>query len=65
MLRGVLFGTAIFIGASVAVAPLASASPPYANCKEAHKDGRYDIPRGDPAYAPKLDRDDDGIACES
>ncbi|MFN8043057.1 MAG: excalibur calcium-binding domain-containing protein [Mycobacterium sp.] len=44
---------------------MASADPPYANCTEAHKDGRYDIPQGDPAYRSKLDRDGDGIACES
>lgn len=46
-------------------APTAQADPPYANCKAAAADGRYNIPRGDPAYAPKLDRDGDGIACES
>ncbi|WP_082951698.1 excalibur calcium-binding domain-containing protein [Mycobacterium sp. 852002-51057_SCH5723018] len=50
---------------NVATAGVAHASPPYANCTEAHKDGRYNIPRGDPAYQQKLDRDNDGIACES
>ncbi|OBA60810.1 calcium-binding protein [Mycobacterium sp. 1100029.7] len=49
----------------VTVSPAAQADPPYANCKAAAKDGRYNIPRGDPAYQPKLDRDNDGIACES
>jgi hypothetical protein len=49
----------------VTIAPAAQAGPPYANCTEAHKDGRYNIPKGDPAYQPKLDRDNDGIACES
>lgn len=38
--------------------------PPYANCKEAHADGAYNIKRGDPGYRQKLDRDNDGIACE-
>ncbi|MGH3521589.1 MAG: excalibur calcium-binding domain-containing protein, partial [Mycobacterium sp.] len=38
-------------GAGVVVAPIASAGPPYKNCTEAHKDGRYNIPRDDPAYA--------------
>ncbi|WP_372517619.1 excalibur calcium-binding domain-containing protein [Mycobacterium florentinum] len=47
------------------VAPAAQADPPYANCKAAAADGRYNIPRGDPAYQQKLDRDNDGIACES
>jgi hypothetical protein len=49
----------------VTVAPLTVAGPPYKNCSEAHADGRYDIPKDDPAYCPKLDRDHDGIACES
>ncbi|WP_241011165.1 excalibur calcium-binding domain-containing protein [Mycobacterium camsae] len=52
------------VGGMIA-APAAQADPPYANCKAAAADGRYNIPRGDPAYAPKLDRDNDGIACES
>lgn len=36
----------------------------YRNCSQAHADGRYNIPRGDPAYRPGLDRDHDGLACE-
>jgi Excalibur calcium-binding domain len=53
------------LGIGVMVAPAALADPPYANCKAAAQDGRYNIPRGDPAYQQKLDRDNDGIACES
>jgi hypothetical protein len=56
---------AAFVGVGVTIAPAAQAGPPYKNCTEAHKDGRYNIPRGDPAYQQKLDRDNDGIACES
>jgi hypothetical protein len=53
-------------GVGAAVSPLASADPPYATRKDAAKDGRYNIPRGNQAYAPKLlDGDNDGIACES
>jgi hypothetical protein len=37
----------------------------YKNCAEAHGDGRYDIPEGEPAYRPDLDKDHNGIACES
>ncbi len=37
----------------------------YKNCDEAHADGRWDIPQGDPAYRPGLDKDHNGIACES
>lgn len=53
------------LGAGLTVAPAAQADPPYASCKAAAADGRYNIPKGDPAYSSKLDRDGDGIACES
>ncbi|MCV7410421.1 calcium-binding protein [Mycobacterium florentinum] len=56
---------AVALGIGMIVAPAAQADPPYANCKAAAADGRYNIPRGDPAYQQKLDRDNDGIACES
>ncbi|WJR36297.1 excalibur calcium-binding domain-containing protein [Mycobacteroides immunogenum] len=48
----------------VGAVSVALADPPYANCKEAHADGKCNIPRGAPGYAPKLDRDGDGLACE-
>jgi hypothetical protein len=34
------------------------------NCSQAHAAHRYSIPRSDPAYAPHLDADHDGLACE-
>lgn len=37
----------------------------YRNCAEAHAAGRWDIPEADPAYRPGLDKDHNGIACES
>ena len=37
----------------------------YKNCAEAHVDGRWNIPEGDPAYRPALDKDHNGVACES
>lgn len=36
----------------------------YATCGDAARDGRWNIPRGDPAYDERLDGDGDGIACE-
>lgn len=36
----------------------------YANCTEARAAGAAPLYRGEPGYAPKLDRDGDGIACE-
>lgn len=39
-------------------------SPYYANCTEARAAGAAPINRGEPGYAPHLDRDNDGVACE-
>ncbi|MBF0779771.1 MULTISPECIES: excalibur calcium-binding domain-containing protein [unclassified Granulicatella] len=36
----------------------------YKNCKEAKAAGVTPIHRGEPGYAPHLDRDGDGVACE-
>lgn len=36
----------------------------YANCAEVRAAGRAPLRRGQPGYAPHLDRDGDGIACE-
>lgn len=39
-------------------------SASYRNCREARAAGVTPIYRGQPGYAPHLDRDGDGIACE-
>jgi hypothetical protein len=63
----------ITIGFAAAVAGLAMPGPAraqpappsdYENCTEAWNAGAAPLHRGDPGYAPKLDRDNDGIACE-
>lgn len=36
----------------------------YANCSEARAAGAAPMRVGDPGYAPHLDRDHDGLACE-
>lgn len=36
----------------------------YANCDAVRAAGKAPIRRGDPDYAPKLDRDGDGVGCE-
>jgi excalibur calcium-binding domain-containing protein len=36
----------------------------YRNCDAARAAGAAPIRRGEPGYAPHLDRDNDGIACE-
>ncbi len=36
----------------------------YRNCDEARAHGAAPVRRGDPGYAPHLDRDHDGVGCE-
>jgi hypothetical protein len=65
MIRLLIAAALVAGAAAIGMAPLAAASGPYANCTAAHNDGRSNIPIGDADYAPKLDGDGDGIACES
>lgn len=39
-------------------------SAPFRNCSEARAAGAAPVYRGQPGYAPHLDRDNDGIGCE-
>ena len=50
--------------APVVPAPPAGAAVYYANCTAVRAAGAAPIHRGEPGYAPKLDRDGDGIGCE-
>lgn len=36
----------------------------FANCSEARRAGRQNIPAWDPSYRERMDRDGDGLACE-
>lgn len=36
----------------------------FANCADARRQGRQNIPRWDPSYRERMDRDRDGLACE-
>jgi micrococcal nuclease len=45
-------------------APKAPSSGPFKNCDAARAAGAAPVHRGDPGYAPKLDRDGDGVGCE-
>jgi hypothetical protein len=42
-----------------------TSAPGYQNCDEARADGKSDINKGEEGYAEHLDRDNDGVACES
>lgn len=46
-------------------APVQNNNVFYANCTEARNAGVTNIKKGEPGYDSKLDRDGDGIACES
>ena len=52
-------------GIAVGTSPLATADAPYKNCSEARANGDTDIPSSSDKYGPWLDRDNDGIGCES
>lgn len=62
---GLAGGAGVAVSTPAPASAQASAGPPYRSCAEARKDGRSNILRDDPAYSSKLDRDGDGIACES
>ena len=42
-----------------------SSTVKFRSCKDAKAAGYSDMKRGEPGYSPNLDRDNDGIACES
>ena len=65
---------AILLGGVILALPMAGATNKKASgnstvyfrsCKEARAAGYSDIKKGEPGYSSKLDRDGDGIACES
>ncbi|MFZ2176353.1 MAG: excalibur calcium-binding domain-containing protein [Rhodococcus sp. (in: high G+C Gram-positive bacteria)] len=45
-------------------APAPTPRAEFKNCTEAREAGAAPVYRGDPGYAPHLDRDNDGIGCE-
>ena len=52
-------------GAKATKSQRQAASRPFRNCAEARAAGAAPVYRGDPGYARHLDRDNDGIGCES
>lgn len=69
--KKVLF--AILLGGVILTLPMTGAAKKssgsstvyFKSCKEARAAGYSDIKKGEPGYSSKLDRDGDGIACES
>ncbi|MFJ2509360.1 MULTISPECIES: excalibur calcium-binding domain-containing protein [Arthrobacter] len=59
-------GAAIAAGIGLSIlsaSPAMAAVGPFANCQEAADAGYTLMPVGAPGYAPQLDSDNDGIAC--
>ncbi|KUI45115.1 calcium-binding protein [Mycobacterium sp. IS-1590] len=63
MIRGLIVA-AFVVAATAAGAATASADTYYKNCSAAREAGVTPIMQGEDGYAPHLDRDNDGIACE-
>ena len=59
-----LFIASVMAIAGLGLTPAIAAASQYSNCSQAHADGRYNIPQGDPDYWEDGDRDGDGYACE-
>jgi len=62
-----LAAASLAITMGMALAPTSDATPMlpmFKTCKQAHKAGVYNIPKGDPQYKKKQDPDHNGIACE-
>ena len=63
----------ILLGGVILTLPMAGAAKKssgsstvyFKSCKEARAAGYSDMKRGEPGYSTNLDRDGDGIACES
>jgi hypothetical protein len=58
-------GAAVLGGVAMGLAPVASADVYYKNCAAARDAGAAPVHKGDPGYGPHLDRDGDGVGCES
>jgi hypothetical protein len=54
-----------FAPARIAPARALRGSGVFANCAEARAAGAAPVRRGEPGYGPHLDRDGDGVGCES
>lgn len=65
MVRLTLGAAALLTGIGIIGAPVAFAEAPYENCSQARANGDTDIPSSSDQYGPWLDRDRDGIGCES
>ncbi|EID17846.1 excalibur calcium-binding domain-containing protein [Mycolicibacterium phlei] len=65
-MTGKFFAAVALVAALGGVAaPAIASAEPYKNCTEARQNGDTNIPASSDKYGSHLDRDGDGIACES
>jgi hypothetical protein len=65
MTRKFLAAVALVAAIGGVAAPAVANARPYKNCSEARANGDTNIPASSDKYGSHLDRDGDGIACES
>ncbi len=65
MLRVAFAAAALVAGFGVLAAPVVANAAPYKNCTEARANNDTNIPSTSDKYGSHLDRDGDGIGCES
>jgi Excalibur calcium-binding domain len=65
MIRTSFAAAALIAGFGLIAVPATASAAPYKNCTEARKNGDTNIPSDSPNYGRWLDRDGDGIGCES
>ena len=65
MLRTFFAAATLAAGLIVLAAPAIAHAEPYQNCSQARANGDSNIPSSSDKYGPWLDRDGDGIGCES
>ncbi|ANS65104.1 hypothetical protein SLINC_2880 [Streptomyces lincolnensis] len=62
---GAIAVAALALAALPATASAHDGNHPFTNCTEAYAGGHANIPEGDEHYGKHLDRDGDGIGCDS
>jgi hypothetical protein len=65
MFRTFIAAAMVAAAAAVGAASVANAEVYYDNCDAARAAGAAPVNEGDPGYGPHLDRDHDGVGCES
>ena len=60
-----MVAAALLVSTSAFAASEKGGNVVFKNCKAAFAAGYHDMKKGEAGYAPKLDRNKDGVACET